>query len=43
MEDKLIKQAFNEIKKGLFTNEECPDEVALACFAEGILDEKELE
>ena len=43
MEDKLIKQTFNEVKKGLCINGECPDEADLACFAEGIMDEKELE
>ena len=43
MEDKLIKQAFNETKKGLIISSKCPDEADLACFAEGIMDEKELE
>jgi len=43
MEDKQIKKAFKEMKKGLSNLEECPDEADLACFAEGIMDEKERE
>jgi hypothetical protein len=43
MEDKLIKKTFREMKKGLSINGKCPDEADLACFAEGIMDEKERE
>lgn len=43
MENKLIKLAFNEAKKGLIISGECPDDYDLTCFAEGTLDEKEKE
>ena len=43
MEDKLIKEAFKEMKKGLSKPEKCPDETDLACFEEGTLDERERE
>jgi len=43
MEDKLIKEACKEMKRGLPTTGKCPDEAKLACFLEGTMDEKEKE
>jgi len=43
MENKPIKEAFKEMKKGLSKPGECPDESDLACFEEGTLDERERE
>ena len=43
MEDKLIKETFKEMKKGLSKIGKCPDESDLACFEEGSLDESERE
>jgi len=43
MEDKRIKEAFKEMRKGLSKLEKCPDEADLACFEEGTLDERERE
>ena len=43
MEDKLIKEAFKEMKKGLSKLGKCPDETDFACFEEGTLDERERE
>jgi len=43
MEDKLIKETFKEVKKGLYKTGKCPDETELVHFLEGIMDEKEAE
>jgi len=43
MENELIKRTFKEMKRGLSRPGKCPDEAELACFLEGIMDEKEAE
>ena len=40
MEDKLIKETFKEMKKGLTKTGKCPDEADLSRFLEGITDEQ---
>jgi len=41
MEDDLIKKTFKEMKKGLPETVKCPEQVDLALFSEGIMDEEE--
>jgi hypothetical protein len=43
VEDRLLKEAFDKVRKEMTKKGECPDEVTLCRFAEGLMDEQETE
>jgi hypothetical protein len=43
VEDKLLKETYSKARKAMAKKGECPDEANLCRFAEGLMDEKEIE